>query len=72
MDLKIFMLTYLVNVYFIIINAASVLFIAGSPSSLMLEVRVMSFAHCVHDGHLPVRRAMLSDDSSCSVWVSAA
>ena len=37
------------------------------PSSLTLEVSVMSFELCVHDGQGPVRRAMLSGDSSCSI-----
>ena len=33
--------------------------------SLTLEVRVMLFELRVHDGQAPVRRAMLSSDSSC-------
>ena len=37
----------------------------ASPSSLTLEVRVMFFELCVHDGQALVRRAMLSSDSSC-------
>ena len=36
----------------------------ASPSSLTLAVRVMFFELCVHDGQAPVRRAMLSGDSS--------
>ena len=39
------------------------------PSLLTLEARVMSFEHCVHNGQVPVRRALLSDDSSCSIFL---
>ena len=41
----------------------------ASPSSLTLEVRVMFFELCVHDGHAPVMRSMLSGDSSCFDYV---
>ena len=37
----------------------------ASLSSLTLRVRAMFFELCVHDGQAPVRRALLSGDSSC-------
>ena len=43
----------------------------ASPSSLTLVVRVMFFELCVHDWQAPVRRAMLSGDSSCSKILQA-
>ena len=39
----------------------------ASPSSLTLDVRVMFFELCVHDGQTPVRQAMLSADSACLI-----
>ena len=41
----------------------------ASPS-LALEVRVMFFELYVHDGQAPVRRPMLSGDSSCYLCLS--
>ena len=41
-----------------------------APPSLALEVRVMFFELYVHDGQKPVKRPMLSGDSSCYLCLS--
>ena len=43
----------------------------ASPSLLTVEVRVMFFEFCVHDGKAPIRRAMLSGDISCCDFLFA-
>ena len=49
------------------IDAAPVLFGASITFFINLGGKVMFFELCVHDGHAPVRLAMLSGDSSCII-----
>ena len=50
------------------IDAAPVYSVLASPSSLTLELRIMFFELCFHDGQAPIRRAMLSGDSFCCLY----
>ena len=58
----------LVNIYYIMIDAASVFFDTSINFFINFGGKVIFFELCVQDGQSPVRQTVLSGDSFCCVY----